>query len=411
MTSIAKLKDKARKHEQKEDWQAAIEAYRQVLDKQADEESLDLDLGLFNRIGDLNLRIGRVDDAVEYYERAADKYAEQGLYNNAIALCNKALRHRPNRAPIYLKLSRLCSEQGFETDARRWILEYAERQVAVGEVEAALTGLEEFAELSDDPEVRELLAQQLVTHGREDEAMEQLRAAYRMRVLAGDAEAAAAVATRAKDIDPGVDLTAEPDPEPPTDAEEGSAIPTLEPGEERSEEAGAEAAEAPSDEQEEAGEVGIAEPLETTAAEVTGEVSPPDTLEGLETRPDAVEEGAVEGIEGLESTAETAGVEESTGPGAGAAEVTGLEVSHGERAAAEAEAPESDTLGGLETFDAGAPEEQAADVEDEEEAEPLPLLDESYEPDDELVPEAGGEADLNVEELAAAEPDEEAPEP
>ncbi|MDX1675654.1 MAG: tetratricopeptide repeat protein, partial [Longimicrobiales bacterium] len=47
----------------------------------------------------------------------------------------------------------------------------------------------------------------------------------------------------------------------------------------------------------------------------------------------------------------------------------------------------------------------------EEEAEPLPLLDESYEPDDELVPEAGGEADLNVEELAAAEPDEEAPEP
>jgi hypothetical protein len=32
MTSIAKLKDRARRYEQKEDWRAAIEVYRKVLE-------------------------------------------------------------------------------------------------------------------------------------------------------------------------------------------------------------------------------------------------------------------------------------------------------------------------------------------------------------------------------------------
>mgnify|MGYP006175022953 CR=1 FL=1 len=141
MTSIAKLKDRARKHEQREDWKAAIEAYQQVLEAEQSEAELELELGLFNRIGDLYLRINQTDQAVSYYEQAADKYAEAGFFNNAIALCNKALRHRPDRARIYLKLSRLCAEQGFTTDARRWILDYAEREVKAGRVDAALDGL------------------------------------------------------------------------------------------------------------------------------------------------------------------------------------------------------------------------------------------------------------------------------
>ncbi|NIP83209.1 MAG: tetratricopeptide repeat protein, partial [Gemmatimonadetes bacterium] len=62
--------------EQREDWQAAIRAYQQVLNRETGRDELELELGLYNRIGDLYLRLGETDEAVSYYEQAADKYAE-----------------------------------------------------------------------------------------------------------------------------------------------------------------------------------------------------------------------------------------------------------------------------------------------------------------------------------------------
>ena len=93
MKAIAKLKDDARKHEQKEEWEKAIQAYLQVLKLGEQGDGAELDLPLYNRVGDLYVRLGRPTEAVIYYEQAADRYAEAGLYNNAIALCNKALRY------------------------------------------------------------------------------------------------------------------------------------------------------------------------------------------------------------------------------------------------------------------------------------------------------------------------------
>jgi tetratricopeptide (TPR) repeat protein len=208
MTSIAKLKDRARKYEQKEDWRSAIEAYREVLEAEEAEDEIELELGLFNRVGDLYLRLGQTDEAVTYYQRAADKYAESGFYNNAIALCNKALRHRPDRPDVYLKLSRYCQKQGFLTDARRWILAYAERQVKRGQVEAALTALRTFVQEANAPDVRELLAQHLAAHDHMDEAIGQLRQAHAEWTRRGDDEAADRVAHMAMELDPDVDLQA-----------------------------------------------------------------------------------------------------------------------------------------------------------------------------------------------------------
>ncbi len=206
MTSVAKLKERARKLEQKEDWKAAIEAYRTALDSEERADDAEVELALYNRVGDLYLRIGQTDEAVTYYEEAADKYADSGFYNNAIALCNKALRHRPNRAHIYLKLSRLSAEQGFLPDARRWVLEYSNRQLQAGNEEAAFTGLEEFADMSDDPDVREILARQLAGRGRRDDALDQLRKAHATWSARGDRSAAERVAGEARDLDPSFAL-------------------------------------------------------------------------------------------------------------------------------------------------------------------------------------------------------------
>ena len=174
MTSIAKLKDRARKHEQKEDWKAAIEAYQEVLAAEEKGDELELELGLFNRIGDLYLRLGQTDDAVGYYERAADKYAEAGFFNNAIALCNKALRYNPDRLELVRKLGQFSASQGVITDARRYFLDYAERQFKAGKVSEALAALEDFANVADDVEVREMLGRQLLAHGRTNDAIDEL---------------------------------------------------------------------------------------------------------------------------------------------------------------------------------------------------------------------------------------------
>jgi tetratricopeptide (TPR) repeat protein len=180
---IAKLKEQARTHEQREEWDAAISVYLQVLRTGEDEEVADLPL--YNRVGDLYLRSGRPEDAVSYYEQAADHYAGAGLYNNAIALCNKALRYAPHRVDLLRKLGRFSASQGFLSDARRWFLEYAERAFHKGDVDDAFSALDDFADISDDAEIRELLARKMYAHGRFDESLHEYRRAYAMRLRDG----------------------------------------------------------------------------------------------------------------------------------------------------------------------------------------------------------------------------------
>jgi tetratricopeptide (TPR) repeat protein len=204
MKSISKLKDEARKYEQREEWERAIQAYLQVL--RADDGDGDVDLPLFNRVGDLCVRLGRQKEAVGHYEEAADRYAEAGLYNNAIALCNKALRFAPSRHVLLRKLGQFSASQGFITDARRYFLEYAEREFSAGSIDEALTALEDFANLSDDAEVRELLARRLHAHGRSQEAIEEFRRAHAMRVRDGQAQQAEALRNEVRGIAPDVVL-------------------------------------------------------------------------------------------------------------------------------------------------------------------------------------------------------------
>src|SRR5690606_6716449 len=158
--------------------------YLQVL-RAGDERDGEAELGIYNRIGDLYLRLGQQAEAVRYYEQAADRYAEAGFYNNAIALCSKALRHMPGRSELYLRLGRFSAAQGFMMDARRWFLEYAEQMLRAGEEGKAFEALHELANASGDPDVRELLAGQLLDHGRADEALVELKQAFAERLRAG----------------------------------------------------------------------------------------------------------------------------------------------------------------------------------------------------------------------------------
>ncbi|MEN8373844.1 MAG: tetratricopeptide repeat protein [Gemmatimonadota bacterium] len=208
MSSTIKLKDEARSFEQQEDWGRAIELYRRALEQEAG----DAELGLYNRIGDLYLRLGEPASAVEYYVNAADKYAEAGFLNNAIALCNKALRYEPERIPLYEKLGRLCAEQGFLTDARRWILEYAERLVGAGQMDQSLAALQEFAELSQDADVWAQLGRQYAALERSQEALGAFGQAARGYLDTGQPDLAEEVAETARELNPAFEPAAAPVP-------------------------------------------------------------------------------------------------------------------------------------------------------------------------------------------------------
>ena len=110
MSNLAKLKKNAAEFEQKRQFERALAAYEEVL--QAQDGSEDLDVSLYNRVGDLHLRQGRTTEALRSYERAADLYIERGFHNNAIALCNKILRQDPSRAEVHYKLGRVSAMKG-----------------------------------------------------------------------------------------------------------------------------------------------------------------------------------------------------------------------------------------------------------------------------------------------------------
>ncbi|HEX2451280.1 MAG TPA: tetratricopeptide repeat protein [Gemmatimonadales bacterium] len=173
--SLEKLKDTARKFEQKEDWRKAIEAYVKAIQQMESGREAAPDLSLYNRVGDLYLKINDTQAAVRHYERAVDLYADQGFFNNAIALCGKILRVNPGRTQSYLKLAQLHARKNVVIEAKRNLLEFIERMNAQGQLDEAFGAVKEFADqFSGSQEIRLMLVELLRASQRPEEAHEQL---------------------------------------------------------------------------------------------------------------------------------------------------------------------------------------------------------------------------------------------
>ena len=211
MPNVAKLKRQAAELELKKQFDKALAIYVRLLES-FDQHSDELDVALFNRVGDLMVHAGNVADAVDYYERGVDHYADTGFFNNAIALCNKILRHAPERASVYYKLGKISAQKGFRNDAKANFLEYADRMQKAGKIDEAFRSLTEFADLCpDQDEIRLMLADQLTKAGRRDDAIEQLQILHERYDGHGDLAGADATAARMRAIDPNVEPRAAAD--------------------------------------------------------------------------------------------------------------------------------------------------------------------------------------------------------
>src|SRR2546423_8256678 len=162
MSKLEQLKEKAKGLEAK-DPRRAVEVWLEVLNNQDDSNP---DLSIYNRIGDLHIKLKDPGSAADYYDQAVDKYAELGFHNNAIAMCNKVLRNAPARQTTYLKLAKLYAAKGFMSEAKQNFVEYAERMQKAGKIDHAFAALKEFTDISpESASLREMLTEQLKMYG------------------------------------------------------------------------------------------------------------------------------------------------------------------------------------------------------------------------------------------------------
>ena len=184
MSSPEDLKKQARNHERKEQWAKALDQYKSAIALLAQEEQPDI--GLYNRVGDIQVRQGQIADAVVNYEKAIALYVESELPNNAIAVCKKIVRNMPMNHAVYLSMGQIRGKQGLLADARLNFLTYAERMQADGDINEGLRALTELADLApEDVEIRLAVAAQMQGHGRTEDAVAQLQTGYRLANLRG----------------------------------------------------------------------------------------------------------------------------------------------------------------------------------------------------------------------------------
>jgi tetratricopeptide (TPR) repeat protein len=142
--TLHQLKVAARHHEQREEWGAAIELYRQAI-REGEGSSEGGDPALYNRIGDLTYKAGDQAGACEAWAQAATRYGELGFFNNAIAVSGKILRADPAHLRTYLELARYQARKRVLYEVRQNLEAYLERTEAEGQAEAGRTAVEQFA--------------------------------------------------------------------------------------------------------------------------------------------------------------------------------------------------------------------------------------------------------------------------
>ena len=165
MSKLKQLIEKAKGLEAK-DPKRAVEVWIEALNSQDADGDSNPDLSIYNRIGDLYIKLRDPAQAADYYDQAVDKYAELGFHNNAIAMCNKVLRNAPARQTTYLKLAKLYAAKGFIAEAKQNFVEYAERMQKAGKIEHAFAALKEFTDISpESANLREMLSEHLQMYG------------------------------------------------------------------------------------------------------------------------------------------------------------------------------------------------------------------------------------------------------
>jgi tetratricopeptide (TPR) repeat protein len=144
---------------------AAIKEYRQITEHDED------DFTALNMLGDLCVRAGSKQEAINCFARIAEHYREQEFTLKAVAMYKKIDRLNPRNPEIAEKLASLYSVQGLVVDARAQYMIVAEAYSQAGDAKRALEVLHKIADLDlHNTDVRLKLAEAYLKGGLQPEA-------------------------------------------------------------------------------------------------------------------------------------------------------------------------------------------------------------------------------------------------
>ncbi|MGB3341469.1 MAG: tetratricopeptide repeat protein [bacterium] len=194
MSELGEVKRKVAEFVAKGDTEKAITELEQAVKEFPKEGSL------FNKLGDLLIKLNRKDDALTIYEQGARVFKEETYFPNAIALCKKILRLEKNRAAIYGLLGELHKQLDQRGEAANYFLEYAERKMKDNDLDAALEAYNTIKELvPNNPKILETISAIYEKVGKKEEGKELLKEAHeledkqekmREKIIADEAKAA-----------------------------------------------------------------------------------------------------------------------------------------------------------------------------------------------------------------------------
>jgi len=162
------LRESAQRALQKGELTKALSLYKEVSDAEPE------DLQTRNTLGDICVRLGKLDEAVKYYIQVAKEIARKGFYHKAIAIHKKSLRIAPENPSIYQEMAELYRLLKLSNEARacyNWLLKYFRSAGMRNDEIAVMKKLVSLA--PNDESAKNELINKLVDSGSVEEASNQ----------------------------------------------------------------------------------------------------------------------------------------------------------------------------------------------------------------------------------------------
>ncbi len=176
----------------------AVAEYQQILRHDSKDQAT------LMTVGDLFARQGDMPHAIEYFERLAQVYLNDGFNSKAIAIYKKIAKLAPAELAPLERLADLYVQQGVLSEARPLFLQIAEAHLKANRATKAVDVLHRLLDIEpDNPRVQMRLAELYSAMGQKKEAG-QAYFAYAQRLFdQGETGEAQKLVQRALETDPG----------------------------------------------------------------------------------------------------------------------------------------------------------------------------------------------------------------
>src|SRR5271169_4195403 len=175
----------------------AIGEYQQILRQDPKDQAT------LMTVGDLYARQGDMPHAIEYFERLAQVYLQDGFNSKAIAIYKKIAKLAPAELEPLERLADLYVQQGVLSEARPLFLQIAEAHLKANRATKAVEVLHRLLEVEpENPRVQMRLAELYNVMGQKKDAAKTYLAYSQRLYERGETDEAEKLVDRAIEVDP-----------------------------------------------------------------------------------------------------------------------------------------------------------------------------------------------------------------